>query len=522
MIINALIQLGVSPAEESNVADANALMGAWGKYQIQMLSERIPREKIIIPLHREDIEDIPVGATSISYAVVDDDKAIGAIEEEIARIKIAYGLVSPALGKNTPVPEIAYQPQAHSIIEQSDISQRQNPGAPRAHAEEEGTNWVLGLTHSDIGTIADRLTKFFWKSPEGCPQLPQSVTAQNFHDALAAYMERMIESRKGPAQHLAEYGIHLSRGMFFRHLPQGDGLTITSALSEHSYFSVTYVFRENGTMSPPATAVVKMPATIVSSAMPGKKDIKKNAASPAGKKTVGRDAAGRGTMEGISASPTGDGDKASLPADPEKAKKIILVVDDDYDFRTSLVEYLRGSLNEDDIEIVTAGNKKEALQILAGNQHIKFVLSDTRMPRPNDGFELAGTVRERYPGLPFYLMSSYIANEHREAEAAGKIDGFISKLRVGDTAFLEMIKKHLVSSSPSDFGTAEIGTNKLFSPEGEKNLGGIKMSGIPVISSPTSQKIEFAAIGPDFFERLTFRIVSMKHIASLAQFASVP
>jgi len=52
--------------------------------------------------------------------------------------------------------------------------------------------------------------------------------------------------------------------------------------------------------------------------------------------------------------------------------------------------------------------------------------------------------------------------------------------------------------------------------------GGIKMSNIPVISSAASQKIEFAAIGPDFFDRLTFRIVSMKHIASLAQFASVP
>ena len=65
------------------------------------------------------------------------------------------------------------------------------------------------------------------------------------------------------------------------------------------------------------------------------------------------------------------------------------------------------------------------------------------------------------------------------------------------------------------------GSNSFLSSD-KNELGGIKMSNIPVISSAASQKMEFAAIGPDFFDRLTFRIVSMKHIASLAQFASLP
>ena len=52
--------------------------------------------------------------------------------------------------------------------------------------------------------------------------------------------------------------------------------------------------------------------------------------------------------------------------------------------------------------------------------------------------------------------------------------------------------------------------------------GGIKMSNIPVISSPASQKIEFTAVGPELFDRLTFRITSLRHVASLVQFASVP
>ena len=74
-------------------------------------------------------------------------------------------------------------------------------------------------------------------------------------------------------------------------------------------------------------------------------------------------------------------------------------------------------------------------------------------------------------------------------------------------------------------GAAGSGTNA--NPRSSSSVnadapGGIKMSNIPVISSAASQKIEFAAIGPDFFDRLTFRIVSMRHIASLAQFASIP
>jgi hypothetical protein len=74
------------------------------------------------------------------------------------------------------------------------------------------------------------------------------------------------------------------------------------------------------------------------------------------------------------------------------------------------------------------------------------------------------------------------------------------------------------SASPANFRGAKIGPAN----PAPRDLGGIKMSNIPVISSTASQKIEFAAIGPDFFDQLTFRIVSMKHIVSLAQFASIP
>jgi hypothetical protein len=52
--------------------------------------------------------------------------------------------------------------------------------------------------------------------------------------------------------------------------------------------------------------------------------------------------------------------------------------------------------------------------------------------------------------------------------------------------------------------------------------GGIKMSNIPVTSSPASSKIELGKIGPDFFDHLTFNIVSLRKMDSLAEFAALP
>jgi hypothetical protein len=88
-------------------------------------------------------------------------------------------------------------------------------------------------------------------------------------------------------------------------------------------------------------------------------------------------------------------------------------------------------------------------------------------------------------------------------------DQILAAVDTGDFSSIREYTKQRIEDTSSPIGVSSA-------------PGGIKMSNIPVISSPTSQKIEFAAIGPDFFDRLTFRIVSMKHISSLAQFASVP
>jgi len=79
------------------------------------------------------------------------------------------------------------------------------------------------------------------------------------------------------------------------------------------------------------------------------------------------------------------------------------------------------------------------------------------------------------------------------------------------------------AAGPTTAGSPDVDSSLIPNPSSlVSSPGGIKMSNIPVISSSNSQMIAFAAIGPDFFDRLTFRIVSMKHIASLAQFASLP
>jgi hypothetical protein len=51
--------------------------------------------------------------------------------------------------------------------------------------------------------------------------------------------------------------------------------------------------------------------------------------------------------------------------------------------------------------------------------------------------------------------------------------------------------------------------------------GGIKLDNIAVSAAKGSSAIEFAAIGPEFFDRLTFKIVAMADVASIAEFVSV-
>ncbi len=79
----------------------------------------------------------------------------------------------------------------------------------------------------------------------------------------------------------------------------------------------------------------------------------------------------------------------------------ILIVDDELNFVRSLSDGLR----RHDMEIVTAGNGREAVEIL-DSVSVDVVVTDLRMPEM-DGFELIAHLRRRLPELPIIVMTAF-------------------------------------------------------------------------------------------------------------------
>ncbi|HIJ90673.1 MAG: response regulator [Desulfobulbaceae bacterium] len=83
--------------------------------------------------------------------------------------------------------------------------------------------------------------------------------------------------------------------------------------------------------------------------------------------------------------------------------KRVLVVDDDHGFLLSLQDMCRERV--DTFEIVTAGNGKEALAVLAG-QSVHLVVTDLKMPEM-DGFELISRMSRLSNSVPVIAMTAF-------------------------------------------------------------------------------------------------------------------
>lgn len=81
--------------------------------------------------------------------------------------------------------------------------------------------------------------------------------------------------------------------------------------------------------------------------------------------------------------------------------KIILLVDDNALIKEVLALRIRSVLR--DVRIMTAGNGKEALEILK-NTPVSLVLTDIQMPVMN-GYELIEYCRTIRPDIPVYAMT---------------------------------------------------------------------------------------------------------------------
>jgi len=88
-----------------------------------------------------------------------------------------------------------------------------------------------------------------------------------------------------------------------------------------------------------------------------------------------------------------------------------LVVDDNDDFRRSLVELLCRSMPEMEVaEAVCGREARQKVKSLTPN----LLFMDIRLPDEN-GFEISKQLKNRYPGMDIVLMSSFDMPEYRNA-----------------------------------------------------------------------------------------------------------
>ena len=76
----------------------------------------------------------------------------------------------------------------------------------------------------------------------------------------------------------------------------------------------------------------------------------------------------------------------------ENTASTILIVDDDYEIRGMISDFLRDS---ESYNVLEAENGKEALEILKNNK-TDLVISDINMPEMK-GFDLLKEIKERFP-----------------------------------------------------------------------------------------------------------------------------
>lgn len=118
---------------------------------------------------------------------------------------------------------------------------------------------------------------------------------------------------------------------------------------------------------------------------------------------------------------------------------LVLVVDDEADIREAIGMFLE----IEGLSFVEAKSGKEALQMIAENKQIKFVISDIRMPN-GDGVYLVNELRKIDPKLPFVILVTGQADISREdAISTGAVDLFIKPPDMDK--IISLIKESLAS-----------------------------------------------------------------------------
>lgn len=108
------------------------------------------------------------------------------------------------------------------------------------------------------------------------------------------------------------------------------------------------------------------------------------------------------------------------PQQPKNGKKIILLVEDDFDVRdvTTFILCQMG------FEVIEAASGPEALKFFESETPIDLLLTDVGLPGGMNGAELAQEALRRRPDLPVLIVSAY-DDDSLEQFGAAKVNATV-------------------------------------------------------------------------------------------------
>jgi len=101
-----------------------------------------------------------------------------------------------------------------------------------------------------------------------------------------------------------------------------------------------------------------------------------------------------------------DASRVLPPVELPRGKETILIVDDEQ----ALVDIATENLQTLGYKVLVASNSQMALNVIEANSTIDLIFSDIIMPGEMDGYQLAGTVHNKYPQYKILLTSGFTKN----------------------------------------------------------------------------------------------------------------
>jgi len=122
----------------------------------------------------------------------------------------------------------------------------------------------------------------------------------------------------------------------------------------------------------------------------------------------------------------------------------ILVVDDEADIR----ELVAGLLEDEGYRTRKAGSADEALAAIAARRPNLVFLDIWLQGSRLDGLQVLELVKESHPDLPVVMITSRIAEKHREHARELGVDHYLGKPYV-DEELLDLVRRYSLSETPA-------------------------------------------------------------------------